>query len=119
MAKSLIPNPLERRHLLEGKLDPARAVRIADAYLAEGRAVESIAFLALAGAQDRLDALRGEAVENGDTFLLREVARVQGRAVGAGEWERLAVRAAAAGKQLYADHAARQTDRRSERSAGG
>lgn len=119
MAKSLIPGPLERRHVLEGRLDPTRAARIADAYLAEGRSLEAIAFLVLAGAQDRLDALRAEAVSHGDAFLLREVARAQGRAIAGDEWATLAAAAMAAGKELYAEQARRQTDRRADGPAGG
>jgi hypothetical protein len=119
MAKSVIPSPLERRHVLEGRLDPTRAARIAEAYLAENRSVEAIAFLALAGAEDRLDSLRAEAVSQGDAFLLREVARAQGRAIAGDEWAGLAAAATAAGKELYAEQARRQTDRRVDGSAGG
>ena len=95
MARSVIPNPLERRHVLEGKLDAARALKIAEAYLAENRVLESIAFLRIAGATDRLDA-RQSAIETGDPFLLREVARAQERAIVPAEWAGFAGAAAAA-----------------------
>ena len=39
MAKSRIPGPLERRHLVERELSPAQALRHAEAYLAAGRSV--------------------------------------------------------------------------------
>ena len=51
MARSVVPNPLERRVLLEKQLDPAHALRIAEAYLAQDRAVEALAFLRRAEAQ--------------------------------------------------------------------
>ena len=71
MAKSKIPDPLERRHLLERELPPAQALRLAEAYLAEGRTLEAVDFLRKAEAKDRLAALRAEAVAAGDSFLLR------------------------------------------------
>ena len=40
-----IPDPLKRRHLVEGDLDPAKALALAEAYLAEGRSQEAVAFL--------------------------------------------------------------------------
>ena len=75
MAKSKIPDALERRHLIEKGLTEAQALRIAEAYLAEGRLVDAIDFLAKAGDRDRLGELRAEAVTSGDAFLLRAAAR--------------------------------------------
>lgn len=111
MARSSIPSPLDRRHLLEQKLDPARAAKIAEAYLGEERAVEAIAFLRQAGADDRLAELRAAACRDGDAFLLREISRVQGRPPEASEWRAVAQAAEAAGKTLYADDARRQLGR--------
>jgi hypothetical protein len=109
--KSSIPDPLERRHLIERKLEPARALAIAEAYLAEERAQEAVAFLARAQATDRLQELWGLALSHGDPFLLREVAAALGREPDGASWGRLAEAAAAAGKDRYAAEARRQEAR--------
>ena len=111
MAKNAIPGPLERRHLIEKDQPEAATLRIAEAYLEAGRAVEAVDFLAKAGAEDRLGALRAQAVQEGDAFLLRSAADAQGRAPSRDEWTELARAAAAAGKDSYAAEAQRQADR--------
>ncbi|HVP30523.1 MAG TPA: hypothetical protein VMW35_15315 [Myxococcota bacterium] len=111
MARRAIPDPLERRHLLEKELEAAQALPIAEAYLAEGRSVEALAFLRAAGATERLEALCGEAIDAGDAFLLRETCKALSRAPEAAEWRALAERAAACGKRLYEDQARRQLGR--------
>jgi hypothetical protein len=115
MAKQLIPGPLERRHLLERELEPARALAIADAYIADARSLEAVAFLRKAGANDRLEALVQHALREGDAFLLREVAQALGRELEAALWHQLAEAAAAAGKDRYAAEARRQAERLSGR----
>ena len=111
MAKGSIPDPLERRHLVERQLDPARALAIAEAYLAQERAQEAVAFLARAGATERLEALFRLAIEQGDPFLLREVALALGREPDGASWRALAEAADAAGKARYAAEARRQEAR--------
>ena len=111
MAKNSIPDPLERRHLIERQLEPARALAIAEAYLAQERAQEAIVFLARAGATDRLEAVFRLAVEQGDPFLLRETAAALGREPDAATWRALAAAADAAGKDRYAAEARRQEAR--------
>ncbi len=111
MAKSKIPNPLERRHLVERELPTPQALAIADAYLAENRATEAPDVLRLAGADERLAELRSEAVSSGDAFLLRAVARAMEAPPKREEWRRLAEAAAAAGKERYAEEARRQAER--------
>ena len=111
MARSTLPDPLHRRILLEKELDPAHALRIAEAYLAEDRVVEAVAFLRRARATDRLGELRSQAVAQGDAFLLREVCRELGQPPEAHEWRSLADAAEAAGKVRYADQARRQLGR--------
>ncbi len=111
MAKRVIPDPLERRHLIERSLEPARALAIAEAYLADDRGLEAVAFLARAGATERLEALSRAAVEQGDPFLLREVATALGREPDAASWRALAEAAAGAGKDRYAAEARRQEAR--------
>jgi hypothetical protein len=111
MAKKKLPDPLRRRHLVEQKIDPARALQIAEAYLAQDRAMEAVAFLMKAEARERLAALREQAVRDGDAFLLREVATALDEEVDAGTWRALAAAAQAAGKERYAAEAGRQAAR--------
>ena len=111
MAKSRIPNSLERRHLIERELPAEQALEIALAYLAQDRAPEAVIFLRKAGADDRLEALAEAAVESGDGFLLAEVSRVRHREPEPEVWERLADAARRLGKDLYAESALRQAQR--------
>jgi hypothetical protein len=114
MAKSIIPDPLERRHLLERQADVSASLKIAEAYMEEGRADEAIDFFAKAGASDRLEALLTDAVEAGDAFLMQSVVRVSGIEVGAEKWLRCAQIAEDRGKLRYAEVARRQATRSSE-----
>jgi len=111
MASSRIPNPLERRHLVERELSPEQATALADAYLAEERAEEAAVFLAKAGAQDRLRALWADAAEAGSVFLLKQIAPLLDSEPTPEEWERVAAAARASGKQLYAEAAHRLAHR--------
>lgn len=111
MAKSGIPNPLERRHLVERDLPADQALAIADAYLEAGRQDEAVAFLRKADAQERLQELADGAVAAGDVFLLTEVSRAQGREPESETWKRLAENARRAGKDAYADTAERHAHR--------
>ena len=118
MAKSKIPDPLERRHLIERPLDPARALAIADAYVAEGRTLDAVAFLRKANAPDRLEQLWQQALRDGDPFLLRESALALGREPDADAWRALESAAVAAGKDRYAAEARRQVERLTNRQGG-
>ena len=111
MAKSAIPSPIERRHLVERDLGADQALGIAEAYLEAERFEEAVAFLAKAGADDRLKALADDAVAAGDVFLLTEISRVQGRDPDSETWQRLADSARRAGKDAYADTAERHAHR--------
>ena len=111
MAKSKIPNPLERRHLVERELSREQATALADAYLAEGRAEEAVVFLAKAGAEDRLQALWADVAETGNVFLLKQIAPLLATEPTPGEWERVAEAARASGKQVYAEVALRMAHR--------
>lgn len=111
MAKSKIPDPLTRRHLVEKELPAEQARGIADAYLAEGRADEAVDFLRLANDTERLGELRGEAISSGNAFLLRQVTLALGVAPERDEWRRLADAARALGKERYAEEAQRQVER--------
>ena len=109
MAKSSIPDPLARRHLLEDALDPARARKIAEAYLAENRVHEALDFLRKADDREALEAVRDRAVEEGDPFLLRRACAALGEEPGPERWQALARAAAAAGKETQARDAERMT----------
>jgi hypothetical protein len=111
MGKSKIPDPLDRRHLIEKKLGGAQALEIAEAYLAAGRTVEAVDFLAKADARDRLADLRSGAVAAGDVFLLRMIALVTEEPPARAEWSAVAAAAEAAGMDRYAVEAKRQLDR--------
>lgn len=106
--KGLIPDPLKRRHLLEDKLDPAKALAIADVYLEEGRTNEALAFLVKADSRERLEELRDRAVEDGDPFLLRHACEALGEEPGAERWSATAQAARAAGREAQAHDAERQ-----------
>ena len=111
MAKKKLPDPLRRRHLVEQELDSARALQIAEAYLEEGRTVEALAFLVKADALEQLDALREQAVAEGDAFLLREISVALAKEFSPATWRELARAAEAAGKERYAAEASRQAGR--------
>ena len=111
MAQTKLPDPLERRHLVERELDASQARELAEAYLAEGRSVEAVDFLSKGGARDELESLAGEAVAAGDAFLLRAIANVSGEAPSEERWRELARAAEAAGKQRYAALARQQAER--------
>lgn len=116
MPKSAIPDPLERRHLVERDLAPDACLRIAEAYLAAGRVWDAIAFLAKGGANDRLAALRDDAIAAGDTFLVRELTRALHDEVPAARWRETAAAAEAAGKDRFAEQARRLSERAEGRS---
>jgi len=111
MARTKIPNALERRVLIEKQTSDARTLQIAEAYLAEGRIVESLDFLAKADAPERMAELRAGAVESGDVFLLKAVARAMAEPPTREEWSAIAQSAEAAGRELDAANAKRQLDR--------
>jgi hypothetical protein len=114
MAKSAIPNPLERRHLIERELTPAAALKIAEAYLAEERVWEAITFLVKADARDRLLELAEQASQAGDAFLVRELCRAAGQEPTRDGWRETAAAARAAGKELFAAQAQRLADRKTD-----
>ena len=114
MAKSAIPNPLDRRHLIERELAPAKAREIAEAYLAEERVWEAIAFLVKAGAQERLLELAEAASRAGDAFLVRELCRAAGREPTPAGWAETAAAARAAGKERFAAQAQRLAERKAD-----
>ncbi|HEU4431060.1 MAG TPA: hypothetical protein VFT98_20035 [Myxococcota bacterium] len=109
--KGALPDPLARRHELEKPLEPERSRAIGDAYLAQKREVEAIAFFRKAGAQDALEKLCAIAVERGDSFLLREACAALGREPELASWKQLAAAAEMQGRDRYAAEARRQVER--------
>jgi hypothetical protein len=101
------PDPLKRRHLAEEELTAARALAVAEAFLAAGQRHDALGFLAKAGERERLRALRAEAVAAGDVFQVREIAALLGEEPDAATWNQVAEAAAAAGKERYATEARR------------
>ena len=108
MAKTTIPDALTRRHWLSEEMDAARASAAANAYLAEDRRFEAIAFFAKAGDRDALESLAEEGLTSGDLFLFRAAHEALKVAPTREMWEKLASTAEAAGKLQYAIEARRQ-----------
>ena len=113
MAKIKLPDPLSRRHLLEGGLDSAKALALAKAYLEEGREVEAIDFLSAAGidanseVRDALKQLQSTAVERGDAFLMRAASAALEEEPSSQTWQNLAQAATRAGRVHDAETAER------------
>jgi len=104
---------MARRHLLEKEMEPAQALALADAYMADGRVSEAVIFLVKAGADERIDEVMEQAVRDGDAFLLKQIVDASRRECGPERWLALAEVAESAGKQRYAEMA-----RRHARSSG-
>jgi hypothetical protein len=111
MAKSAIPNPLDRRHEVEKDLDEKAASKIAAAYLEEGRKIEAVDFLAKANDSEGLKRLAEEAIGIGDPFLLQSVTGALGSEPDRDTWNRCADAAEAVGKDRYAATARRNAAR--------
>ena len=107
MAKSLLPDPLRRRHLLEQDLDARQSLAIAEAYLQEGRDHEAVQFLAKAKAEEKLQALVDGAIASGDAFLLKQLGDAMSHEFEVAQWLALADAAEACGKARYAEMARR------------
>lgn len=109
--KTKIPGPLDRRHLIERALGADAARALAEAYVADGRIWEAVAFLVKADARDRLAELREEATQAGDAFLVRELSRALGDEPTPERWSAVAEAARVAGKERFAEQARRLADR--------
>ena len=103
-----VPNPLERRHVLSEDINREDALSIAEAYMGEGRVLDSLAFFDKAGASDRLQSLLVESVEAGDVFLFRAICSVLGSEASDVQWRALGEAAKAQGKLTYFAEADRQ-----------
>jgi hypothetical protein len=104
LANLKLPDPLSRRHLLDGDLESARALALGQAYLADDREVEAVDFLAAAGpesnteAREALESLQSAALERGDVFLMRMVSTALDAEPSAETWRAVAAAASRAGR---------------------
>ena len=101
------PDPLARRHLLEGDLDVAKAKDLANRYLAAGREIEAIDFLAKAEDREALASLQKIAVKRGDVFLMKAASRGLDEDPSPDRWRELAEVARSAGRAHDAEAADR------------
>ena len=107
MATKKFPDPLSRRHLLEGEMDAAKAGALAKEYLEAGREIEAIEFFAKAADRDALSALQAVAVERGDVFLMKAASVGLGEEPSKDRWQELARAASEAGRDRDAESALR------------
>lgn len=104
MANLKLPDPLSRRHLLEGDLEASKAIALADLYLEDGREVEAIDFFAAADpssnaeARQALCGLQDIALERGDVFLMRAASVALDEEPSADRWRAMAEAASRAGR---------------------
>jgi hypothetical protein len=98
LATKKFPDPLSRRHLLEGEMDAARAGALAKDYLEAGREIEAIEFFAKSGDRDALKALQAVAIERGDVFLMKAASAGLGEEASKERWQALATAARNAGR---------------------
>ena len=113
MASTKLPDPLSRRHLLEGGLETAKALELAKLYLEADREVEAIDFLGAAlesesaEARTQLESLQAVAVEQGDVFLMRSASRALDQEPSRDTWQSLADAAVRLGRERDAETALR------------
>jgi hypothetical protein len=107
LAKTKIPDPLARRHLLESETDPAKAKALAQAYLEAGREIEAIDFLIRSGDEAALSALQEAAIERGDVFLMKAASAALDDEPSRERWLSLAEIAEANGRMRDAESARR------------
>jgi hypothetical protein len=113
LAKMKLPDPLSRRHLLDGGLESAKALSLAQAYLDVDREVEAVDFLAAADpgsnseARALLQQLQTVALERGDVFLMRVASTALDEEPSAETWRALAEAASSAGRPQDAESAVR------------
>ena len=101
-----LPDPLKRRDILFGVDTPKEVlVEYARAYEEADKLDEALQFYAEAADRPGLERVRAKAIETGDAFILKAVARAMPELVAEGDWKSLIARAEALGKELYAEQA--------------
>lgn len=107
MAKTKIPDPLARRHLLEGDTDKKQAAALAIAYLEAGREVEALDFLLRAEDTSAIGDLQETATERGDFFLMKAASAALKEDPTQTQWLELGAAAEAKGRLRDAESARR------------
>ena len=107
MAKTKIPDPLARRHLLEGETEKKQAAALAAAYLEAGREVEALDFLSRAEDSSAIQALQRAATERGDFFLMKAASAALKEDPTQAQWLELGGAAEAHGRLRDAESARR------------
>ncbi|MHC4915336.1 MAG: hypothetical protein ACYTGB_07570 [Planctomycetota bacterium] len=100
-----IPDPLKRREVLYGETPPEVLVEHGKAYEEEGKIDEALQFYTYAKDAEGLRRVKVKAIEMGDAFLLKAVARELPDDVGEADWQSLITNAEKLGKELYAEQA--------------
>ena len=101
-----IPDPLRRRDILYGADTPKEVlVEHARAYEEADKLDEALQFYAQAADRQGLERVKTKALEAGDAFVLKAVARAMPELVGEDDWKSLIARAEALGKELFAEQA--------------
>lgn len=98
-----LPNEEKIRVLTaDPDLTPDEANRNADLFLRAGKLTQAMMFLERSRDRERLGRAKGEAVRQGDAFLLHWIARILPDFVSEAEWKDAGNRAMAEGKFLFA-----------------
>ena len=106
--KGDLPGPLEKREILfSEKLDPQEKAQWGRRYLQAGKLMDALDFFLEAKSRPDLEKMRSLAIEEGDAFILRSIQRALPELVTEEHWQALGARAAALGKQAFAEQAAR------------
>ncbi len=101
-----LPDPLRRRDILFGADTPKEVLlEHARAYEEADKLDEALQFYAEAADRPGLERVRAKAIEAGDAFILKAVARAMPELVAEADWKSLIARADALGKELYAEQA--------------
>jgi hypothetical protein len=101
-----IPDPLRRREALYGPdTPPETLVEYAAAYEQRGRIDDALQFYVQAGDQAGLRRMKSKALELGDAFLLKALARAEPGMVDEQDWRNMVAAADRLGKELYARQA--------------
>ncbi|GEM_PF-533614 len=101
-----LPNVLERREILYGQNTPKHTlVEYGMAYEERARLDDAVQFYVQAGDEAGLGRIKAKAMDIGDAFLLKAVAKAAPKMVSGDDWRALIENAERLGKNLYADQA--------------
>ncbi len=98
-----IPDPLKRREVLYGESPAESLVEHGKAYEEEGKIDEALQFYTYAKDAEGLRRVKRKAIETGNAFLLKAVARELPDEVGEDDWKMLITSAEKLGMELYAE----------------